>query len=105
MRNGSDSDRRRFKRAHVLMTGHLVSAKRAMEGIVLDLSANGAQIQFPEDIATDTEMTLRLAEKVDLGVEIAWRRGNRLGLRFQELPVKISSIFAGLLPQDCLVAA
>ncbi len=105
MQNGSGSDRRRFKRAHVLMSGHLVSAKRAMEGIVLDLSANGAQIQFPEDVATDSNMTLRLAGAVDLSVEVAWRRGNRLGLRFQELPGKISSIFAGLLPQDCLVAA
>ena len=110
MRNGSGSDqerrdRRRYKRAHVLMSGHLVSAKQAMKGLVLDLSANGAQIQFSEPPATDSKMTLRLANSVDLGVEVAWRRDNRLGLRFQELPSQISSIFAGLLPEDCLVAA
>jgi hypothetical protein len=56
-------------------------------------------------MATDSEITLRLAGTVNLGVEIAWRSHNRLGLRFRDLPEKISSIFAGLLPEDCLVAA
>ena len=110
MRNGSGSDqdrrdRRHYKRTHVLMSGHLVSAKRAMKGLVLDLSANGAQVQFPEPVATDSKMTLRLANAVDLDVEVAWHRDNRLGLKFQDLPGQISSIFAGLLPEDCLVAA
>ncbi len=110
MRNGSGSDqerrdRRRYKRIHVLMSGHLVSAKRAMKGLVLDLSANGARVQFSEPVATGSKMTLRLANSVDLSVEVAWHSDNRLGLRFQELPGQISSIFAGLLPEDCLVAA
>ncbi len=110
MRNGSGSDqdrheRRRYKRTHVLMAGDLVSGQRAIRGFVLDISANGAQIQFPDAVVPDSEITLRLAETVDLGVEIAWRSHNRLGLRFRDLPERISSIFAGLLSEDCLVAA
>ncbi len=110
MRNGSGSDqdrreRRRYKRTHVLMAGNLVSGQRATKGFVLDISANGAQIQFPEHLVPGSELTLKLAETVNLGVEIAWRSHNRLGLRFQDLPEQISSIFAGLLPEDCLVAA
>jgi hypothetical protein len=110
MRNGSGNDqdrrdRRRYKRTHVLMSGHLVSAKRAMKGLVLDLSVNGAQVQFAEPIATNSDLTLRLADAVDLGVEVAWHENNRLGLKFRDLPAQISSIFAGLLPEDCLVAA
>ncbi len=110
MRNGSDSDqdrreRRRYKRTHVLMTGDLVSGQRTTKGFVLDISANGVQIQFPEPFVPDSEITLRLAETVNLGVEIAWRGHNRLGLRFRDLPEQISSIFAGLLSEDCLVAA
>ncbi len=110
MRNGSGSDqdrrdRRRYKRTHVLMAGDLVSNQRTAKGFVLDISATGAQIQFPEAMATDSEITLRLAGSVNLGVEIAWRSHNRLGLRFRDLPEKISSIFAGLLPEDCLAAA
>jgi hypothetical protein len=110
MRNGSDndqdrSDRRRYKRTHVLMAGDLVAGQRATKALVLDISANGAQIQFPENLVPGSDLTLRLAETVNLGVEIAWRRHNRLGLRFRDLPEQISSIFAGLLPEDCLIAA
>ncbi len=110
MWNASDdkqgrSDRRRYKRAHVLFSGHLFSGKRGIEGLVLDLSANGARIQFREPIAASSAMTLRLADSVDLEVEVAWQSGNNLGLRFLEVPGRISSIFAGLLPEDCLVAA
>ncbi len=110
MRNGSEPDqarpeRRRYKRTHVLMAGDLVSGQRAIRGFVLDISANGAQIQLPEALVPDSEITLRLAETVNLGVEVAWRSHNRLGLRFRDLPEKISSIFSGLLPEDCLAAA
>lgn len=97
-------ERRHYKRTHVLMAADLVSAQRATAGFVLDISANGAQIQFPEPLVPDSDMTLRLAENVDLGVEIAWRSHNRLGLRFRDLPSQISSIFAGLLPEDGLAA-
>ncbi len=110
MRNpsGNDQDhseRRRYKRTHVLMAGDLVSGHYATKGTVLDISANGAQIQFPDPLVPDSEITLRLAETVNLSVEVAWRSHNRLGLRFRDLPEQISSIFAGLLPEDCLVAA
>jgi hypothetical protein len=111
MRNGSGTDqdrreRRRYKRTHVLMAGELVSAKRgATKGFVLDISANGAQIQFAEPLVPDSEITLKLAETVNLGVEVAWRSHNRLGLRFRALPNQISSIFAGLLSEDCLAGA
>ena len=93
MRNGSGPDhdrreRRRYKRTHVLMAGDLVSGQRATRALV-----------------PDSEFTLRLAETVNLGVEVAWRSHNRLGLRFRDLPEQISSIFAGLLPEDCLATA
>ncbi len=110
MWNASDdkqgrSDRRRYKRAHVLFSGRLFSGKRGIEGLVLDLSANGARIRFREPIAANTAMTLRLADSVDLEVEVAWQSGNNLGLRFLDVPGRISSIFAGLLPEDCLATA
>ena len=78
MPNGSSDaknrhERRRYKRTHVLMAADLVSAQRATAGLVLDISANGAQIQFTEPLVPDSAMTLRLAETVDLGVEIAWQ--------------------------------
>lgn len=110
MRNGSDDhtgrrERRRYKRTHVLFSGNLVSGKRAIEGLVLDLSPNGARIQFSEPIVTNSATTLRLADSVDIDVEVAWRKDNRLGLRFREMPARVASIFAGLLPEECLTTA
>ena len=107
-RSGSDQDhreRRRYKRTHVLMAGDLVSGPYATKGFVLDISASGAQIQFPDPLIPDSEIALRLAGTVDLSVEVAWRSHDRLGLRFRDPPEQISSIFAGLLPEDCLAAA
>ncbi len=110
MWNASDDkqgrgDRRRYKRAHVLFSGRLFSGKRDIGGLVLDLSAHGARVQFHEPIAANSAMTLRLAESVDLKVEVAWQNGNSLGLQFLEAPARIASIFAGLLPEDCLATA
>ena len=104
--NGQDNaERRRYKRTHVVMAGDLVSGGYATKGTVLDISASGAQIQFPDPLMPDSEITLKLAETVHLSVEVAWRSHDRLGLRFRDLPEQISSIFAGLLPEDCLAAA
>jgi hypothetical protein len=110
MRNASDDnqshhERRRYKRTRVLFSGRLFSGKKAIEGLVLDLSANGARIQFAEAIAADSTMTLRLAGSVDIDAEVAWQKGNSLGLRFRDVPARISSIFAGLLPEDCLATS
>ena len=107
-RSGNDQDhgeRRRYKRTHVLMAADLVSGPYATKGFVLDISASGAQIQFPDPLIPDSKIALRLAGTVDLSVEVAWRSHDRLGLRFRDLPEQISSIFAGLLPEDCLAAA
>ena len=110
MRNGSDDpagrrERRRYTRTHVLFSGSLVSGKRAMEGLILDLSPNGARIQFSEPIVTNSATMLRLADSVDIDVEVAWRKDNCLGLRFREMPARIASIFAGLLPEESLATA
>jgi hypothetical protein len=110
MPNGSDHDqgrrdRRRYKRTHVLFSGRLFSGKRAVEGLILDLSASGARVQFAEPIVTNSAMTLRLANSVDIAVEVAWHKDNCLGVQFCEVPGRISSIFAGLLPEDCLAVA
>ncbi len=99
------SDRRRYKRAHVLYSGRLFSGKRGLEGLVLDLSANGARVRFHEPIAVNSAMTLRLAVSVVLIVEVAWQEVYCLGLQFREVPGRISSIFTGLLPEDCLATA
>jgi len=98
------SERRQFKRAHFLFKGEIVTDDQEVGGHVLDLSVNGARFRFKDAADAAAEMTLRLAGGVDFRVRTAWRRGNIVGLTFQDAPERISALFAGLLPSDCLAA-
>jgi len=103
--SGSDSsERRRFKRAHFLFGGAILADGEEAGGHVLDLSVNGARFRFKGTAKGAAEMTLRLAGGVDFPVRTAWRRGNLAGLTFEDAPERISALFAGLLPRDCLAA-
>lgn len=99
-----ESERRRFKRAHFLFKGEVLTGDRAVGGHVLDLSINGARFRFKERSDDAAQMTLRLAGGIDFPVRTAWRRGNVAGLTFQDAPERVSALFAGLLPRDCLAA-
>jgi len=98
------ADRRRHKRAHVLFSGCLISGDRSAEGVLLDVSAGGARIRLSEPLEAGSAITLRLARSLDFHVEVAWRQGQTIGLRFRETPARIAATLSGLLPQDCLAA-
>ena len=105
IKTGSQSDRRDHKRTHVLFSGQLFSGDRSATGILFDLSAGGARMRLAEPLEANSAITLRLAKKLDFHVEVAWRNGQMLGLKFRESPTKIAATLAGLLPsQDCIAA-
>ena len=100
----SIDDRRRYKRAHVLFNGSLVSGNHSNKGVLLDVSAGGARIRLSEPLDAGSAINLRLADFLDFPVEVAWRSGLTIGLRFREAPARIAATLSGLLPQDCLAA-
>lgn len=100
----SQVNRRRHKRAHVLFSGSLISGDRTASGIMFDISAGGARMRLAEPMELGSAITLRLANRLDFHVEVAWQRGQMLGLKFREAPAKIAATMAGLLPLDCLAA-
>ena len=97
-------ERRHHKRASVLLTGWLFSGDRTVHGVLFDLSSGGARIKLSEPLNAKSAITLRLAGSIDFHMEKAWDKDNVLGLKFREAPELIASIFAGLLPEDCLAA-
>lgn len=107
MQNTSDDmydsrERRRYKRTHVLFPGQLISGDRIVDGVVLDVSANGAGMQLPKPVKFRSAITLRLARSIDFPVELIWDKENFLGLRFREAPARVAAILAGVLPQEAL---
>ena len=97
-------ERRRFRRAHVLLTGSLVSRDHAAQGVLLNLSANGAKVQVSEGFGPRSAVTLRVARSIDLDVQVVWRRGDCFGLAFRAAPSTIASMLAGILPAVCLAS-
>lgn len=100
----SGSERRNYKRTHVLFSGRLISGDRSAQGILFDISAGGARMRLAEPLEPGSAITLRLANKLDFHVEVAWRQKQMFGLKFREAPAKIAATMAGLLPPDSLAA-
>ncbi len=98
------TERRRHKRAHVLFSGRLISGNRSATGILFDVSAGGARMRLATALEAGSAITLRLANRLDFHVEVAWRQDQMYGLKFREAPAKIAATLSGLLPQDCLAA-
>ena len=64
-------ERRRHKRASVLLTGWLFSGDRAVRGVLFDLSSGGARIRLSEPLNAKSAITLRLAGSIDFHIETA----------------------------------
>jgi len=98
------AERRTHKRTHVLFLGHLVSGDLSIPGVLFDISAGGVRMRLAEPLEPGSATTLRIANRLDFHVEIAWRKDQMYGLKFREAPAKIAATMAGLLPQENLAA-
>jgi hypothetical protein len=105
MRNTqTQPERRQHKRTHVLFLGHLVSGDRSVPGVLFDISAGGARMRLAEPLKPGSAITLRIANRLDFHVEVAWSDGQMFGMKFREAPAKIAATMSGLLPLDSLAA-
>lgn len=96
------AERRRFIRAATVLKARLLTPQGTVEATVLDASLNGVKVWAAGDVPVGTKVTLLLAGAAHFGGEVVWRRGETLGLCFQDDPEKVATIMAALLPQRCL---
>ncbi|GAB4394800.1 MAG: hypothetical protein Tsb0032_23290 [Kiloniellaceae bacterium] len=95
-------ERRRFIRAATVLKARLMTPQATVEATVLDASLNGVKIWTAAEVPVGTKVTLLLAGAVHFGGLVVWRRGETLGLCFEDDPEKVATIMAALLPQRCL---
>ena len=95
-------ERRHFIRAATVLRARLLTPSGTTGGTILDASLNGVKIWAEGYVPVGTKVTLILAGSVHFGGEVVWRRGETLGLCFQDEPEKVAAIMAALLPQRCL---
>lgn len=95
-----NKDRRRFPRSAVLWCGELVADARAIECVILDMSANGVKLQLSEPlVATDRRVIVRIPRFGDFHGEVMWRDENRLGVRLNAEPGRIAELIQAILPK------
>ncbi len=75
-------ERRRFERATVLWSGHLVHGDQAIACLIVNISAGGAMVRTDDAAICPASVTLRSAHIGDLAAEVTWRKNNEMGLRF-----------------------
>ena len=77
-------ERRRFERATVLWSGHLVYGAQAVACLIVNILAGGAMVRTDDAAVCPASVTLRNARIGDLAAEVTWRKNNEMGLKFLE---------------------
>ena len=75
-------ERRRFERATVLWSGHLVHGDQALACLIVNIAAGGAMVRTDDTTICPASVTLRSARIGDLAAEVTWRKNNEMGLKF-----------------------
>ena len=82
MDESGQTQNRRSRRAHMLMTATLDYSGRAVEVRLRNLSADGAQVEGSQLPVEGTELLFRKGELAVAG-SIIWTKGKQAGIRFE----------------------
>lgn len=84
------SDRRDQPRDRVIYAGRLSYGAKEYPCAVLDISAGGAQIRFPEPLAVWTIVTLYIDRFGGFHARVVWQQRDKVGLQFLEDTILIT---------------
>ncbi len=90
--------RRAHPRFTVVWTGRIVAASRALDCVVLNISASGAKLRVFESLELPQRFTLIVDRFGDFPAELVWRDRRSAGVRFVGDPAQIGQTFAQALP-------
>jgi len=99
--------KRRYPRTRVVWPATLRTAIGTFDCLVLDLSANGAKIQFsipPGEI--EGLVMLAIPRLPGLNATVAWTHpdhGMELGLTFDDPPAEVATLLASVMPNSSAV--
>lgn len=94
-------ERRARKRAKMLMRGELTYGVRNRACHVFDLSWGGAKLRLPGPPSRHTAIRLKVGGVLELEGQVAWGRGEDVGISFQPRSEKEAFALADLLPPSC----
>ena len=79
-----ETDRRQERRRNVRIASILIGdAKTPIPCVILDIASGGARLHVHEPSEVpDRFRLLQIASNEEHGCEVAWRRGNEMGVKF-----------------------
>lgn len=86
------ANRRQHERSAASFEASIVSADSKVGGRVIDISAGGAKVEVDRPIEPKTAITLSIERFGDYKGEIAWLRGDTVGVKFFEDPLVMSEV-------------
>ena len=96
--------RRRYPRTRVVWPATLRTSIGTLDCLVLDLSANGAKIQFPAPPGeVEGLVMLAIPRLPGFNATVAWTHpdhGMEMGLTFDDPPGEVAALLASVLPNS-----
>ncbi len=101
---GVKGQQRRYPRTRVVWPATLRTTVGTFDCLVLDLSANGAKIQFPTPpVVIEGLVMLAIPRLPGLNATVAWAHpdhGMEMGLTFDDPPSEVATLLASVLPNS-----
>jgi hypothetical protein len=90
MMDEAGRNKRRHERLPVLHSGTLHHGERAVDCIIKDISASGAQLVTQAPLADRREFVLDIDQAGLFPSRLVWRQENRVGLQFLQDPGSVA---------------
>ncbi len=91
------TNRRQHERKETELRGTLLVNGSSVACDVLDISAGGGRLRSVEPLDHDGALTLRIEGFGEFPGDIAWKRGQSLGMRFRDDPEKVAEVLTAIL--------
>lgn len=105
VKNHPADGRRAHPRFTVVWTGRVVANNRALDCVVLNISASGAKLRVFDTLELPVRFTLVVDKFGEFPAELIWRDGRSAGVKFVGDPKEIGQTFAAVLPVTRLFGA
>ena len=99
VRQNSGAERRKSTRSPVFWPGRLVVDDEVFDGVILDVSADGARLRLEDPPDRATLVTLQNPRFGALHGKVAWRGEDALGLSFLDEPHRVARAIEEIPPQ------
>lgn len=92
IKTDSPHSRRKHSRKSVLFKAKISFEEQNINCEILDISAGGARTKVARQMKHGLHVTLNLDPFGEIPCEIAWQKGQTLGMKFQGDPEKVAEI-------------